>query len=115
MPTQVQPNLPQPLKDALNKGLLKRLPITFLPFTQQQLRDWDYLFPYERRSIEHLLLYLASLNETQLSALFQDVLQLEQKMGVRDWQFSTNEQTILNASLLARSPYYQDWRKPPSL
>jgi hypothetical protein len=32
-------------------------------------------------------------------------------MGVRNWQFSTEEQTILNASLLARSPYYQDWRK----
>lgn len=111
MPTQAQPNLPQPLQDALNKGLLKRLPITFLPFTQQQLREWDFLFPYERQSIEHLLLYLSSLDQTQLKALFQEVTQLEQKMGVRDWQFTTSEQTILNASLLARSPYYQEWRK----
>jgi hypothetical protein len=53
--TQVQEKLPEPLQDALNKGLLKRLPITFLPFTRQQLRDWGYLFPYERRSILHLL------------------------------------------------------------
>jgi hypothetical protein len=109
--TQVQANLPQPLQDALNKGLLKRLPITFLPFTQQQLREWDYLFPYERQSIQRLLLYLAGLDDAQLAALFHDVTQLEQKMGVRDWQFTTNEQTILNASLLARSPYYQEWRK----
>ena len=111
MSTQVQPRLPDQLQTALNKGLLKRLPITFLPFTQQQLRDWDFLFPYERRSILHLLLYLASLSDLQISSLFHEVKQLEHKMGVRDWQFSTTEQTILNASLLARSPYYQDWRK----
>ncbi len=111
MTTQAQPNLPQPLQDALNKGLLKRLPITFLPFTQQQLREWDYLFPYERQAIEHLLLYLAGLDDAALTALFREVTQLEQKMGVRDWQFTTQEQTILNASLLARSPYYQEWRK----
>jgi hypothetical protein len=108
---QVQAKLPVELQDALNQGLLKRLPITFLPFTQQQLRDWEYLFPYERQSILHLLLYLASLNEQQFAALFREVVQLEEKMGVRAWQFSTHEQTILNSSLLARSPYFQDWRK----
>lgn len=108
---QVPANLPVDLQHALNKGLLRRLPITFLPFTQQQLRDWEYLFPYERQSILHLLLYLASLSEQQFAELFREVVQLEEKMGVRAWQFSTHEQTILNSSLLARSPYFQDWRK----
>ncbi len=111
MPTEVQQNLPPQLQEALNKGLLNRLPLTFLPFTRQQLRDWDFLFPYERQSVEHLLLYLTSLSDAQLVALFHEVSQLETKMGVRTWQFTTSEQTILNASLLARSPYYQDWRK----
>lgn len=111
MLSQVEPKLPQPLQDALNKGLLKRLPLTFQPFTRQQLREWDYLFPYERQSILRLLLYLAQFNDAQLSALFHELTQLEQKMGIHDWQFTTNEQTILNASLLARSPYYQEWRK----
>ncbi len=111
MSTQAQPDFPPPLQESLNKGLLKRLPLTFQPFTRQQLREWDHLFPYERQSILHLLLYLSSLNESQLSTLFHEVSQLERKMGVRDWQFTTNEQTILNASLLARSPYYQEWRK----
>jgi hypothetical protein len=32
-------------------------------------------------------------------------------MGVRHWQFSTAEQTIQNSSQLARSPYFQDWRR----
>jgi hypothetical protein len=111
MSAQVQQKLPEQLQDALNKGLLKRLPITFLPFTRQQLRDWDFLFPYERQSILRLLLYLASLRQEQFAELFREVRQLEEKMGVRGWELSTNEQTILNASLLARSPYYQDWRR----
>ncbi len=111
MNKQVQEKLPEKLQEALDKGLLKRLPITFQPFTRQQLRDWNVLFPYERRSILRLLLYLASLNEQQFAELFREVVQLEEKMGVRSWQFSTEEQTILNASLLARSRYYQDWRK----
>lgn len=69
------------------------------------------MFPYERQSILRLLLYLASLSEEQLSALFREVVQLEGKMDMRSWQFSTDQQTILNASLLARSPYYQEWRR----
>jgi len=73
--------LPSQLQDALDKGLLNRLPITFLPVTRQQLREWEYLFPYERQSILHLLLYLASLSEAQSAALFQEVVQLEEKMG----------------------------------
>ena len=32
-------------------------------------------------------------------------------MGVSHWQFSTNEQTIQNSSLLASSPYFQEWRR----
>jgi hypothetical protein len=32
-------------------------------------------------------------------------------MGVRNWKFSTSEQTIQNSSQLARSPYFQDWRR----
>ncbi len=108
---RLEGKLPEQLQDALNKGLLRRLPITFRPFTQQQLRDWDYLFPYERESISRMLLYLAGLSEGQFSDVFREVTQLEEKMGVRGWQFSTDEQTILNASMIARSPYYQEWRR----
>jgi hypothetical protein len=104
--------LPEGVQQALKKGLLKRLPLTFLPFTNQNLREWDYLFPYERQSVLQLLVYLAGLNEEEFSSLFHDVVQLEEKMGVRHWQqFSTSEQTIENSSLLARSAYFQEWRK----
>ena len=103
--------LPEILQSALNNGLLKRLPITFLPFVNQQLNQWDHLFPNERQSIERLLLYVAGLSPEQSADLFHDVVEIEEKMGVRHWDFSTTEQTIQNSSLLARSPYFQEWRR----
>ena len=102
---------PRQLEEALNQGVLKRLPLTFLPFVNQQLHQWSYLFPNERQSVERLLLYVAHLNAEQSTALFRDVVELERRMGVRQWQFSTTEQTIQNSSQLARSPYFQEWRR----
>jgi len=99
------------LRSVLDKGVLQRLPITFLPFVNQQIREWEYLFPNERQSVEKLLHCVADLSTEQSSALFKEVIQLEEKMGVRHWRFSTIEQTIENASELARSPYYQEWRR----
>ncbi len=99
------------LREALNQGVLKRLPLTFLPFVNQQLNQWEYLFPNERRSVERLLLYVAGLSAEQSAALFRDVVELEDKMGVRHWEFSTTEQTIQNSSELARSPWFQEWRR----
>jgi hypothetical protein len=108
---RAEDKLPEDLQDALSKGLLKRLPLTFLPFVNQQLNQWSYLFPNERQSVERLLLYVASLSPEQSAGLFRDVVELEERMGVRNWEFSTTEQTILNSSQLARSPYFQDWRR----
>ncbi|MGO9436130.1 MAG: hypothetical protein ACLPH3_14120 [Terracidiphilus sp.] len=99
------------LQSALDEGALQRLPITFLPFVNQQLAQWEYLFPNERQSVKKLLHYVADLSPDESSALFKDVIQLEEKMGVRHWRFSTNEQTIENSSELARSPYFQEWRR----
>lgn len=76
---------PEELQNALNKGVLEQLPRTFLPFTQQQLRDWDYLFPNERKSVVELLVFVASLGRADTISLFREVLQLEDKMGVRSW------------------------------
>jgi hypothetical protein len=108
---RVEQKLPEDLQDALNKGLLKRLPLTFLPFVNQQLREWNFLFPNERQSVERLLIYVASLSPEKSAALFRNVVELEEKMGVRHWEFSTAEQTIQNSSLLARSSYFQEWRQ----
>lgn len=103
-------NYPIALQEALQRGVLIRLPLTFLPFVNQQLRQWDHLFQNERRSVEQLLLFVSQMSDAESVRLFQDVVQLEEKMGVRHWRFSTTEQTIENSSQLAKSPYFQQWR-----
>jgi hypothetical protein len=102
---------PDNMQKALDQGVLKRLPLTFLPFVNQQLHQWEFLFPNERKSVEQLLMYVARLSPQGSAELFHDVVDLEEKMGVRHWQFSTEEQTIQNSSQLARSPYFQEWRR----
>ena len=52
---EVADKLPNNLQGALDNGVLKRLPLTFLPFVNQQLRQWEHLFPNERQSVERLL------------------------------------------------------------
>lgn len=74
MRSEAHDKLPEPLQEALDHGLLKRLPRTFLPFTREQLRDWGYLFPYERNPVVRLLLFVASLSPAETVATFQDVL-----------------------------------------
>jgi len=102
---------PAELEKVLQQGVLKRLSLTFLPFVNQQLRQWEYLFPNERRSVERLLVYVAGLSDQESAALFHDVVAVEEKLGVHHWHFSTSEQTIENSSELARSPYFQEWRR----
>jgi hypothetical protein len=95
----------------LNHGVLKRLPLTFLPFVNEQLQKWQFLFPNERWSVQGLLIYADSLTAEQSAALFKNVVQLEEKMDIGHWKFSTTEQTIQNSSELARSPYFLEWRR----
>ncbi|HUY14708.1 MAG TPA: hypothetical protein VNG91_00365 [Terriglobia bacterium] len=111
MSTQRQPQFPGPLQDVLDHGLLKRLPITFLPSTNQQLAGWSTLFPYEQHNLLRTLTYLGSLDAGSFNALFQRIRELETLMQVGNWPFSTQTLTLQDASLLARSPYYLQWRQ----
>ncbi len=103
--------LPQDLRKALEAGVLQRLPLTFLPFVNQQLRQWEFLFGNEKQSVQRLLLYVERLSPAESAALFRDITRIEEKMGVKRWHLSTSEQTIQNSSELARSPYFQQWRQ----
>jgi hypothetical protein len=104
-------NLPVDLRRALKRGVLQRIPVTFVPFVNQQLQQWEVLFPNERESVQKLLVYVDRLNPQESTALFREVVQVEDKMRVKGLHLSTNEQTIQNSSELARSPYFQQWRQ----
>lgn len=109
---QERSKLPETIQSALDRGVMRRLPLTFHPFVNQQLREWSFLFPNERQSVERLLLYVDAMSPSQSDELFRTVVELEEKMGVRKWKdFSTTEQTIENSSLLAATSSFQEWRR----
>jgi len=103
--------VPQRVEQALRKGLVERLPVTFRPFINQQLNDWEKLFPFEQNYLVRILDYLEGLDEHQFDQLLGRLREVEARMHVEQWPFSTRGETIENASYLARSPYYAEWRR----
>jgi len=104
-------NLPAVLRKAQEDHLIDRLPITFRPFLNQEMSRWEAKFPYEQRYLEGLVGFLDGLPPDRLAELFRGVHRLESAMGIRENQFSAQEQTMREASILARSPHYREWRQ----
>jgi hypothetical protein len=94
-----------------SRRLVERLPITMRPALNQQLSQWNTLFPFEQAQIAGFLRGVESLSPTGLAAIDAPLWTLEKKMGVKDWNFSQANDTIENASTLARSQYYGEWRR----
>jgi hypothetical protein len=106
-----QENLPATLRKAREDRLIERLPITFQPFLNQEISRWELKFPYEQRYLESLVGFLDSLPPDRLADLFSGVRKIESSMGINEHQFSPHEQTMREASILARSPHYLEWRQ----
>jgi len=90
---------------------IARLPLTMRPALNQQLNGWDNLFPYEQNRFREFLRGVAQFQPDQLDSLTQPLRVLEAKMDVAHWSFSISADTMENASQLARSPYYAEWRR----
>jgi hypothetical protein len=90
---------------------IERLPVTMQPTLNQQLSGWENLFPYEQARYAKFMHGLSVLRDEQLSALTGPLRALETRMGVATWNYSVATDTMENASLLARSPYYGEWRR----
>ena len=94
----------------LYRRLVHELPLTLRPSMNQQIDQWETLFPFEQTRLSTMLDRLATLSHPAFAALIAPVRAVESKMGVKGWDFSESEDTIENASLLARSSYYAEWR-----
>ena len=93
------------------RALIKRLPITVRPALNGQLASWDTLFPFERQRFLVFMRGVASFDSKGFDALVTPLRQIENRMGVQSWNFSQSADTMENASLLARSAEYLEWRK----
>jgi hypothetical protein len=99
-----------PAQDAYPR-LIERLPVTLRPALNQQLSQWAMLFPFEQNRVVTFMDGVEALSPAAFQALTGPLFALEAKMDVRHWNFSEQADTIENASLLARSAYYADWRR----
>ena len=96
--------------DAKTQEILKRLPRTFQPALNAQLKDWDRLFPAERRSFQAQLDWLERLPAPRFEQLFATLLKLEERMDLPAWGPSTAGLSIEDTGVLVRSPLYPQWR-----
>jgi hypothetical protein len=103
-----------PLDPSLRKSYrrdIARLPLTMRPALNKQLSGWDDLFPFEQNRFTGFLRGISLLSPSALDSLTLPLRKLEVKMDVEHWNFSADTDTMQNASQLARSPYYAEWRE----
>ena len=91
-------------------GLVTRLPRTFGPALNDQLRRWDLLFPAEQRQLRTQLDYLSGLSPAALKELFAPMASLESRMDLPTWRPGAAGMSIEATGVLARSPLYPQWR-----
>jgi len=92
------------------KELLAKLPRTFVPALNEQMRSLDSLFPAEQRSLSEQIDWLARLPDDRFRELFESLKALESKMELPAWDVKTEHLTIRDTGILVRSPYYPQWR-----
>jgi hypothetical protein len=93
------------------KKTVARLPLTLRPILNEQISQWEMLFPFEQAQLQAFLLALDLLSPQELADLTAPLRELESKMDVRHWEFNEASNTVENAATLARSAYYGAWRR----
>jgi len=94
----------------VSKELLARLPRTFVPALNEQMRNWDLLFPAEQRSISAQIDWLGRLPDAAFGELFDPLKRIEARMELPGWDLTTERLSITDTGILVRSPYYPQWR-----
>src|SRR5271169_1808365 len=94
----------------IDATLLNRLPHTFVPALNEQFRNWDLLFPAERRTLRTQMAWLGALPDADFRALFEPIVTLEKQMDLPPWSPATDRLSVTDTGILVRSPHYQQWR-----
>ena len=96
---------------AAYRRVIEQLPLTMRPALNQQLTEWETLFPFEQNRAASFMKGVETFSPSRLDVLTAPLRAIEMKMGVKNWGFSETHDTIENASQLARSAYYDEWRR----
>src|ERR1017187_426261 len=91
------------------RELISRLPQTFSPSFNDQLGQWELLFPAERRQFEAQIDWLSRRPPDEFKRLFAPILEVESRMELPRWGPSKG-MSVTDSGILARSPLYPKWR-----
>lgn len=83
-----------------------RAPVTFSAFFDDQLRNWEILFPAERDYFTRL----ANLIAQSPSEFWEPLRAVETKMGISQSNWPRGRFTLQHVDFLNRNPYYTEWR-----
>lgn len=93
------------------KRTVARLPLTLRPILNDQISQWEMMFPFEQAQLQAFLQAIESLSPRELANLTAPLREIESKMDLRHWDFNETSNTVENAATLARSAYYSEWRR----
>ncbi len=92
------------------RELIARLPRTFGPSFNDQLAQWNLLFPCEQRRLRAQIDWLAELSAAEFRELFAPIVAIESKMDLPRWDPNARGLSVTDSGILARSPFYSQWR-----
>lgn len=95
----------------IDKGLIDRIPVSFSAYFFDQMKDWETLFPAERRYFERLFTLLDRLPEDEFADLFTPLRATEAKMGVSEKTWPRRTFTLDQVDFLNRNAHYPEWRR----
>lgn len=95
---------------AVWRQTVRRLPPTLRPMLTQRLDGWKLLFPFEQDEVGRFFRGADSFSSRAFDDLTAQLRSLETKMGVAKWNFSESTNTMQDSAILARSPYFAQWR-----
>ncbi len=90
--------------------LIGRLPPTFGPALNEQIRQWELLFPAERRQLRAQMECLSRLKRDEFDRLFAPLFEIEKRMNLPRWEPGAAGLSVHDVGVLARSPLYPQWR-----
>ena len=84
-----------------------RAPVTFGAYFDEQLRNWEALFPAEQSYFQRL----HELTEKAPATFFGPLREIEERMGVTTKNWPRGRFTLEQVDFLNRHPLYSEWRR----
>jgi hypothetical protein len=91
------------------RELISRLPRTFSPSFNDQLAQWELLFPAEQRQFQAQIEWLSRQPPEEFKRLLAPIVEIESRMELPRFDPGKG-MSVTDSGILARSPLYPKWR-----